>query len=82
MHGIGKDASVVSVVFLFNSDSFPVIFDKMKKTHNGRLDGWTDRRTDRWMDGGTDRRMDRRTYPLMRCADAAYKQNLLSNWQL
>ena len=43
-NGIGKDASVVLVVFLFNSDSFPIIFDKLKKTHNGRLDGQTDGR--------------------------------------
>ena len=60
-NGIGKDASVVLVVFLFNSDSFPIIFDKLKKTHNGRLNGWPDRQMDIRTDGG----MNERTYPLI-----------------
>ena len=64
-HGIGEDASVVLVVFLFNSDSFPIILAKLKKTRPGRTDGrtngWTDRRTNRWMVG----QMDGRTYKWM-----------------
>ena len=54
---IGEDASVVLVVFLFNSDKLPIIFAKLKKTRYG----WTDR----WMDGQMDIGMDRWTNRLI-----------------
>ena len=60
-NGIGEDASVVFVVFLFNFDSFPIIFAKLKKTHSGQTGRWTYGWTDGWADGRTDRRMDRWT---------------------
>ena len=56
-HGIGEVASVVSVVFLFNSDSFPIILAKLKKTHAERTDG----QTNGWTDGWAYRQMDGRT---------------------
>ena len=56
---IGEDASVVLVVFLFNSDKLPIIFAKLKKKRV--MDG----QTDGWMDRWTDRGMERRTYRLI-----------------
>ena len=59
-HGIGADASVVLVVFLFNSDSFPIILAKLKKNASW-IDRRTDKKTDRQMNGRTDGQMDGRT---------------------